>query len=374
MVGKLSPTLVKSAAPGTYGDGGGLWLRVSKTGRRTWFFQYAMGKQRKAHTFAEFPAISLREARQRVIKLRADLRDGIDPNVKTPTGQTVATAVELHIEEHCNQLKSGRNPARVLRNELSAKFGSMQITDVTAAHVRSVLARIEDRGASVEAQRAYAYMSKFFIWCMRKKGWIVANPMDLIEKPTVTARTRDRVLTDAEVASLWTSMGNTPGDAIIQMLLLTGARRGEIANLKWDDVDLDHKLVTFVDTKNGTDRTIPLSPSAFAILNAQPVAGDFIFSTMGTRPYSGFSQLLTRVQRDSDTSDWRIHDLRRTCGTGLQRLGVDRDTIKATLGHKQADVTAIYLRHDYLPEIREALTMWDAHIQALLTPDAKLRA
>ncbi len=305
------------------------------------------------------------------MRFKADARDGRLPGDKS--GISLAEAINVHVAEHCSRLKSGRDNERVLR-EFAGAHGNLRLADVNANHVRLVLARIENRGASVQAQRAFAYISKFFGWCMRSKGWITANPVDLIQKPIVKAGSRDRVLSDAEVSSLWTCLDDTPGDAILRMLLLTGARRSEIANLTWGDVDLDSRSIRFADTKNGEVRTLPLSPSVFATINAQPVLGRYVFSTMGTRPFSGFSQLLTRVQRDSGTENWRIHDLRRTCGTGLQRLGVQRDVIKAALGHKQNDVSAIYLRHDFQPEIRDALTMWDAHIQALLTPDAKLRA
>ncbi len=373
---KLSPAFIKAAKPGTYGDGGGLWIRVYKSGRRSWFWQYAVGKQRKAHTFGEYPHTSLREARQRVIKLRADLRDGIDPNDHDPFGYSVSEAVEAHIAEHCSQLKSGRNPARVLRKELSAAHRDLPLTDLGASNIRAILTRIEDRGAPVEAARAFAYLSKFFNWAMRKKGWITSNPMDLIEKPSGNASTRDRVLSDHEVVSVWNSLDNAPGDALIKLLILTGARQGEVCGLTWDDVDLKARTLTFRNTKNGEDRVIPMSDSVFAVINAQPVMGNFVITTSGDRPFSGFSQLTRRVQRDSGTSDWRQHDLRRTCGTGLQKLSVDRETIRAVLGHKHSDgATPVYLRHDFLPEMRDALMRWDQHLRtALAGEQVQLRA
>ncbi|WP_171134872.1 tyrosine-type recombinase/integrase [Ruegeria sp. HKCCD7221] len=378
----LTTKLIRTAKPGMYTDSkNGLYLRVSKSGRKSWMLQFMFGtgtdrKNRKI-TFGEWPDLSLSGARERAIQYKAMIADGRHPHDDHPLlDDNVREVVELHIAEHCSKLRSGRNPARALRRELAEPYGHLSISQLGAEHIRAAIARIQDRGSPVEAARFYSYAHRFFSWAVKTKGLVASNPVALVEKPKSGASTRDRVLSDNEVTRVWTALQhNNPGDSLIKLLLLTGCRQGEIANLKWGDVNLDERYFTLRNTKNGDTRDVPLSPSAFAVINGLPVMGEYVVSTTGDRPYSGFSQLTKRIQRDSSTSDWRQHDLRRTVGTGLQRLGTDREVIRAVLGHRHYDAaTPIYLRHTFFDEARDALSQWDRHIVLALAGEQQLTA
>jgi integrase len=112
-----------------------------------------------------------------------------------------------------------------------------------------------------------------------------------------------------------------------------------------------------------------LAPLAVEILRSLPRLGDFVFSTAGDRPISGYSKIKARLDRLVGIEQgWRFHDLRRTCGTGMARLGIAVPTISRVLNHKEGGVTKIYNRYSYLDEKRHALQVWAQHIESLINP------
>jgi integrase len=167
-----------------------------------------------------------------------------------------------------------------------------------------------------------------------------------------------------------------PFGSVLQLLILTGARRGEIADLRWAEVSGNACRLAGDRTKNGEPHTIPLSKPAAAIVAELPkVAVDangntseLVFTTNGKTPISGWSTAKRSLADDDLPSSWTIHDLRCTVATGLQRLGVGRQTIEAVLGHvsgSRAGVVGVYQRHSFDKEKAAALEAWGAHVMAL---------
>ena len=124
-------------------------------------------------------------------------------------------------------------------------------------------------------------------------------------------------------------------------------------------------------TKTGTPHIIPLSAPARELLASMPriANSDFVFTTNGTKPISGWSQPKLKLDATSGVTDWRIHDLRRTIATGMQKLGVNLQTIEAVLGHtsgSRSGVVGVYQRHSFEAEKRAALDAWGAHVASLV--------
>jgi integrase len=175
------------------------------------------------------------------------------------------------------------------------------------------------------------------------------------------------------------------------MALVTGQRREEVAQIRQPDIDDAERTWTLSSeqTKAGRAHVVPLSALAGQMLqdamadrsgageSAPP--GEYVFSTTGgRRPISGYSKAKARLDaaiaqlRAADglppLAPWRIHDLRRTVGTGLGRLGVSRFVIARVLNHADRTVTGIYDRHEYLGEKRHALTAWADEIGRVVNP------
>jgi integrase len=170
-----------------------------------------------------------------------------------------------------------------------------------------------------------------------------------------------------------------PYGSIVELLALTGQRREEVAQLTWDEVDIAHSTweLPASRTKNGKLHIVYLSHEAIAVLNRTPAVGDFVFSLSGVKPFQSFSAAKRELETLSGVSDWRLHDLRRTCVSGMARLGVAPHVADKILNHQAgtiSGVAAVYQRHEFLAERRDALERWGTHIADLLKNEERLVA
>src|SRR5262249_28419243 len=175
---------------------------------------------------------------------------------------------------------------------------------------------------------------------------------------------------DAELTKEWLGAGELgfPYGPAIQLLILTGARRDEIGRLRWHEIVDDTISLDGIRTKNGEPHVIPLSTAARGVFDHIPrIGSDFVFSKSGL---SGWAKPKARLDSLAPLgTPWRIHDLRRTTATGLQKLGTPLQITEAILGHtagSRAGVVGIYQRHDYADEKRAALEAWGAHVTDLV--------
>jgi integrase len=155
------------------------------------------------------------------------------------------------------------------------------------------------------------------------------------------------------------------------MLILTGARREEIGQLRWSEIDNNTIKLAGSRTKNGEPHNIPLSAAACAVLHNLPriAESDFVFTLDGSHAVSGWSRAKVDLDDLAAIAPWRTHDLRRTAATGLQKLSTPLQVTEAILGHvagSRGGVVGIYQRYTYDKERRTALEAWGAHVMALV--------
>lgn len=256
----------------------------------------------------------------------------------------------------------------MLRHDLLPRFGSYPVARVRRADIQSMLTEIVDRNAPVQAGRVLANTRKFFNWCIEQE-YCESNPCDRISQPVSSLKTRrERVLTPDEVGRIWGASYAQPvhARAFVQLLLLTGQRRGEVARLQASKVQGDVWTIPGSVAKNGKPNVVPLNAVSKEIINwigqfwsSEEAQEPFLLSgTNGRNPFSGFSKLKSDIDRLSKVKNWRWHDLRRTMATWLSENGVPPHVIGALLNHTDNSVTAIYNRNEYLAEKQEALTLW----------------
>jgi len=219
------------------------------------------------------------------------------------------------------------------------------------------------------------------------------NPCALVERPGHETP-RERLLTDNELCELWPEFERLgyPFGALFQLALILGQRRSEIAGMRWDDVDLDAKTWTLASeaTKSGRRHVVPLPEMAVDIIETLPRKtmsmpngmtrpSPFVLTTDGSMPVSGFSKAKSRINdriaaaRAEGEFDpmpqWGIHDLRRTCATGMAKLGTSESIIGRVLNHAAKGVTStVYNRYEYLAEKKHALDSWAQHLDGLVHP------
>ncbi|WP_340263962.1 site-specific integrase, partial [Sulfitobacter pontiacus] len=186
-----------------------------------------------------------------------------------------------------------------------------------------------------------------------------------------------RVLSDDELGALWAACdieGYPFGDCM-KLLILSGQRRAEVAGMRWSELDLEKRLWTLPSqrAKNGKQHTVPITEEMLDVLRKVPrfLNSDFVFTTTGKSPISGFGRLKERLDRamPEGTEPWINHDLRRTMSTNMAQLGVPQPVTEALLNHKTgvvSGVAAIYNVYSYANEKREALGAWSEHISKLV--------
>ncbi|MGA7609583.1 MAG: site-specific integrase, partial [Xanthobacteraceae bacterium] len=184
---------------------------------------------------------------------------------------------------------------------------------------------------------------------------------------------RDRVLDDQELAQVILAARKVGGPygGIVELLALTGQRREEVARLTWQELDLEQRIWTLPKsrTKNVKQHAVHLSEQSLGVLMRASKRGPFVFSTLGAKSFNEFSKAKRQLDQLSGVTGWRLHDLRRTCVSGMARLGVAPHVADKILNHQSgtiSGVAAVYQRHEFLAERQAALDLWGAHIGQLL--------
>jgi integrase len=180
---------------------------------------------------------------------------------------------------------------------------------------------------------------------------------------------RDRVLSDDELARVILAAGQIDDryGGIVELLALTGQRREEVARLAWDELDLTQRVWTIpkLRTKNAKPHLVQLSDQSIAVLRRMEKRGPYVFADHGAKPFQHFAIAKRKLDELSKVTGWRLHDLRRTCVSGMARLGIAPHVADKILNHQSgtiSGVAAVYQRHDFLHERKDALERWGAHV------------
>jgi integrase len=238
------------------------------------------------------------------------------------------------------------------------------------ASVVKMLDALAHEGLAQMAAMAARYGSALYGWAL-KRGSVEANPFARV--PIAPIARRERVLTGDEIRRVWAATAG-PGafNGIVRALLLSGARREEVAGMTWDELapDLSAWTLPSARSKNGLPHVVPLSAPMRALLHSLPrlEGSDLVFP--GERGvFSGWSKSKRRLDKDSGTSSWTLHDLRRTAATRLADLGVQPHVIEACLNHiggHKAGVAGVYNKASYAREKERAFKMWGERVAALV--------
>jgi integrase len=232
-----------------------------------------------------------------------------------------------------------------------------------------------DRGSPVQANRTLAAVRRLCGWAV-ERGLISTSPCVGIRAPAAET-SRDRTLADDELAAVWRGAAaiGWPFGPVIQLLILTGARRGEISGMRWAEIDVDAKLWTLPKerSKNGIAHAVPLSNAALAILETLPrieSESGYVFTTSGRVPVDGFGAANARIDHllPGSIAAWRLHDLRRTFASGCARLGVAIHVVEKLLNHSSGTfrgIVSVYQKHDFGNEQRAAMELWARHVEGL---------
>lgn len=373
----------------------GFGLRVRAGGSRTWVVHYRTGGRQRWTTIGKASELSPTEAMKAAQRVLAAVRTGVDPAAERDAARqrearTFKALAATYLSEHVEpsfKPASAHEARRYLMTDWRP-LHSMPADGITRRDVAARLEELRKKGHLVAANRARSTLSAFFGWAI-KRGLCEVNPVIGTAKAT-EERSRERVLNADEVRCLWEATeGPADYHAIVRLLLLTGQRRDEVAELRWSELDLDAGLwrLPAERSKNGRGHEVPLSAPAVALLQERPreEGRDLVFGR-GAGGFSGFSRAKNRLDAamtllrcraagiakpgkselaEHALKSWVIHDIRRTVATSLAELGTQPHVVEAILNHvsgHKSGVAGVYNHATYSTEKRHALDMWGQHI------------
>lgn len=388
----------------------GFGLRVSASGVRSWVLitrslQGGEWKQQRV-TLGTYPSVSLALARSKAQEAKGAAKAGDDPaqavkeerqKLEDDSRNTVSTVRADFLVKYRG--RQNRRPApntlremtRILNGPDFAAWSSRSVAQITRRDIIDVLDNIVSRGAETMANRTLAYLKILFGWAMQR-GIIDANPAADIKKPG-TETSRDRVLSADELRSIWNATeGDNQFSGIVRLLMLTGQRLNEVAQMRWTEIDEDGRTWTLPAakgddrrTKNARAHAVPLTDPMIEILDARKAQQQalvrkdkpmpaLVFTTTGTTPYSGFSKAKARLDKDVSASldgdPWTLHDIRRSVATHMaEDLRIAPHIIEAVLNHvsgSKGGIAGVYNRALHLDERRDALEAWSRHLLTLV--------
>lgn len=354
----------------------GFILRVSPTGTKTFCLLKRVNRVVRRQTLGHYPIMSLAEARERCRQLLYEIETGdfeIKTGVEIVKKPSLGEIIPEYIEKHAKaRNKDWKRKAALLRKFVS--LHSKRIDKITRGDVVKACDDIH-MYAPVSANRSLAHLKHLMSWCV-DRGIIETSPIVGL-KPLAKEKPRERVLCDQELTFLWSACADEgyPFGDCLKILILTGQRRAEVAEMRWSEIDLENRIWILPSerAKNGRQHTIPLSDTVIDNLTSLPrfLGSDFVFTTTGRSPISGFGRVKKRLDQTmpASTVPWTIHDIRRTMSTNLAKMGVPQPVTEAILNHKTgvvSGVAAIYNVYSYSEEKREALNAWSKRLHEVV--------
>jgi integrase len=354
----------------------GFGVKVTPKGRKVFVVLYrtgGSGSGLRKYTIGPYGRVTLHQAQVAAQKVFTAKLEGRDPagEKREAKRRIVADRVddllEAYIAQHVSQRRSGGEISRLLRREIGKAWGSRSIHEITKRDVVEVITAIEQRGAPVAANKTLKTLKTFLRWCVGR-AVLDQSPADGVPLPAKEI-SRDRILVDDELARVIIAARKIGGPygGIVELLALTAQRREEVSRITSDEFDIEQRIWTLPKsrTKNRKPHIVHLSNEAVIVLNRANKTGAFVFSFDGTKPFQEFSRAKRQLDELSGVKDWRLHDLRRTCVSGMARLGIPPHVADKILNHQSgtiSGVAAVYQRHDFLAERKRALERWAGHV------------
>jgi integrase len=342
----------------------GLALRVSE-GRKSWTLHYSLAGKRCRLTFGTYPLISLSVARTRADEAKAAVASGTDPRFAAT--ETLQHVCELYMARDGAKLRSARWRKSALERHVYPVLGSRPIAEIRRSEIVRLLDRIEEESGPVMATQTLAVIRKVMNWHASRSDDFLSPIVRGMARTRPSARARDRILSDDELRKVWrTAEGCGVYGSYLRFLLLTAARRTEVAGMTWAEINGGDWTLPAARNKTKLDLVRPLARVAQDIVEKLPKGGGFVWSANGGgRAISDFGGFKRELDAASGVKGWRLHDLRRTARSLMSRAGVPSDHAERCLGHVIGGVRGVYDRHEYHAEKRRAFEMLAGEIDRI---------
>lgn len=333
----------------------GLQLERMATGRAKWRLRFTApnGRGRLCLTLGDASILSLADARQIAEKHLRDVALGIDPKLEREQTKAVPTFAQFITQQYLPHIKTYKRSwdtdDSLLRNHLLPRFGSRYLDEITRNDIQSLHQdRIACGSAIASANHLLTLLCYIFNLAMRwETPGIKTNPCKGIPMPEANNQ-RERYLSVEEAQRLYASLCQSESPMlayIVPMLILTGARKREVLDARWEDFDLVRCLWRIPITKSGKARHVPLSDGAVQLLSTVPRKEDcpWAFANPKTgKPFVSIFYSWDTARKRAGLAEVRIHDLRHSFASLLVNAGRTLYEVQHILGHTQVKTTQRY--------------------------------
>ena len=363
-----------------YWDAGlpGFGVKVTPKGRKVFIVMYRLagaGSRLRKYTIGPYGRITLPMARAQAQKIFAARLDGRDPAEEKKQSRRrlvvdrIDDLIERFIQEHVSRVGTSKRLTNLLRRDVIPYWGTKSIHEIKKRDVSDLVSLIAQRNAHA-SHRLLKTLKTFFKWCVGR-AVIDFSPTEGLSVRLSGNQPRS-CAKDQELAAIILGARQMPQPygGIVEFLALTGQRREEVAQLKRDELDGKARTWTIpgARTKNKKAHIVHLCESAWRVVATTP-EGDLVFGTSRGKRFQAFGKGKSALDKLSGVTRWRLHDLRRTIVSGMARLRVPPHVADKILNHQAgtiSGVAAVYQRHDFLAERKEALDRWGAHVEHII--------
>jgi integrase len=351
----------------------GFGIRVSQGGSKSFVLNYGIPKKR--FTIGRYPVITLSEARGEARKKLA----------AHTLGQDVLESISFDAakERYLAACKKKNRPRTVQEYEWllrNFQYGRTPLNLITRRDVSISLDKLRDRPGT--ENHALMAVKVFLTWCV-SEGYLETNPAIYLKQRS-PSQARERILNDRELAKVWHMAVATPYPygRIVQLLILTGQRRSEIASLRWDWIDTKAQMITWPGTftKNKRSHILPYGNMAKAIIDELPHIDDspYVFPAarshvngVETTIFNGWAKSKREFSKSFPGIDhFTLHDLRRTFSSKMAQIGTPLHVTEKLLNHVSGSfsgVAGVYNRYTYAPEMRAAIDRYEESLMELFS-------
>jgi integrase len=379
---KLTPSFVLNAAADRGADRTVFWdetlpgfgLMVTKTGSRSYVYQYRAGGRSRRMTFPI--KLGLDKARREARKAIGGVAGGGDPLQERRKAAALAenslqSICEEYLRREGKRLRTATAIEAALKRLVYPKLGARQIDTIKRSEIVRLLDKIEDERGPVMPDRILSYLRAIMNWHATRSDDFRSPIVRGMARTKPKERARERILSDDELRAVWKAAERFPGPLgyLLRFILLTASRRSEAADMPNTELSGDDWIIPGARYKTKLDHVVPLSQAARDLLESIPrIKGVTWFFTYGTTPIRGFSKSKVLFDKACGVSGWTIHDLRRTSRSLMSRAGVPTDHAERCLGHVIGGVRGTYDRHAYHAEKKAAFEALAGQIDRIINP------
>jgi integrase len=345
-----------------------LALQIQPSGYRAYKLIYRFHNRPRWYHIASADAIALADARKLAAKLMLEVIQGKDPAAEKRAARGTGTFGEIanrYVQEHAKKRnKSWGQADALVRRYLLPSWGGLSAQSISRSDVRALMGKIDD--APILANQVLASASAIFSWAT-KQELLTSNPCRGVERNATVSR--ERVLSDAEVPLFWQAFEKADlAGMALKVLLLTGQRPGEVTHMRHDQITdgwwtlpgAPDEKTQWPGTKNGASHRVWLPQPVQDIIAELNIGDEFVFGQLlDLAPTMRSICAQLKVPRATP------HDLRRTHGSTITRLGFGRDAMNRIQNHKEGGIASVYDRHQYSDENRRVMEAIAAHLLLL---------